>query len=58
MKKILESTPETREYLKSLPIAGKCTTDGIPFVWMYDDYNGTCDCYFLRKWMDLCLDDK
>ena len=66
MKKILESTPKTREYLESLPkvymiarwagygvrefpFAGKCTTDGIPFVWTYDDCNGTCDCYFLRK---------
>ena len=66
MKKILENTPETREYLASLPkiymiacwagygvrefpFAGKCTTDGIPFVWIYDDCNGTCDCYFLRK---------
>lgn len=50
MKKILENTAETREYLESLPkiymiarwagygvrefpFAGKCTTDGIPFVW-------------------------
>lgn len=69
MKKILENTPETREYLESLPkiymiarwvgygilefpFAGKCTTDGIPFVWMYDDCNGTCDRYFLRKLTD------
>lgn len=66
VKKTLENTPETREYLESLPkiymiarwigcgvqgfpFAGKCTTDGIPFVWAYDDCNGTCDCYFLRK---------
>ena len=41
MKKILESTPETREYLESLPI-----------VRMYDDCNGTCDRYFLRKLTD------
>lgn len=69
MKKILENTPKTREYLESLPkiymiacwigcgvrgfpFAGKCTTDGIPFVWMYDDQNGTCDRYFLRKLTD------
>lgn len=69
MKKILESTPETREYLESLPkvyiiarwagygvrafpFAGKCTTDGTPFIWDYDDQNGTCDCYFLRKLTD------
>ena len=69
MKKILESTSETREYLESLPkiymiarwvgygvrefpFAGKCTTDGIPFVWDYDDQNGPCDCYFLRKLTD------
>ena len=66
MKKILESTPETREYLESLPkiymiacwagygvrefpFAGKHTTDGIPLVWDYDDQNGTCDYYFMRK---------
>ena len=69
MKKILESTLETREYLESLPkiymiarwvgygvlafpFAGKCTTDGIPFVWDRDDQNGTCDSYFLRKLTD------
>lgn len=34
------------------PFAGKCTTDGTPFVWIYDDRNGTCDCYFLRKLTD------
>ena len=66
MKKILENTIETREYLdafpkicriarwvgcgvRGFPFAGKCTTDGIPLVWDYDDQNGTCDCYFLRK---------
>lgn len=66
MEKILENTPETREYLESLPkiymiaywagygvrefpFAGKYTIDGIPFVWIYDDCNGTCDCYFVRK---------
>ena len=69
MKKILENTAKTREYLESLskiymvarwagygirefPFAGKCTEDGIPFVWDYDDCNGTCDCYFLRKLTD------
>lgn len=69
MKKILENTPETREYLESLPkiymiarwvgygvrefpFAGKYTTDGIPLVWDYDDQNGTCDRYFLRKLTD------
>lgn len=31
------------------PFAGKYTTDGIPFVWDYDDCNGTRDCFFLRK---------
>ena len=34
------------------PFAGKCTTDGVPLVWMYDDCNGTCDRYFLRKLTD------
>lgn len=69
MKKILENTAETREYLESLPkiymiacwagygvrafpFAGKYTADGIPFVWDYDDCNGTCDCYCLRKLTD------
>lgn len=69
MKKILENTPETREYLESLPkiymialwagygirefsFAGKCTENATPFVWDYDDQNGTCDCYFLRKLTD------
>ena len=69
MKKILENTPKTREYLESLskiymiarwvgygirefPFAGKYTADGIPFVWDYDDCNGTCDCYCLRKLTD------
>lgn len=69
MKKILESTPETREYLESLPkiymiakwagcgirefpFAGKCDDKGVPFVYCYDDRNGTCDCYFLRKLTD------
>lgn len=66
MKKILENTIKTREYLESLPkiymiacwagygvrgfpFAGKCTEDGVPMVWLRDDCNGTCDCYFLRK---------
>lgn len=35
--------------VREFPFADKYTTDGIPFVWMYDDCNGTCDCYFLRK---------
>ena len=65
MKKILESTPETREYLESLPkvymiacwagygvrefpFAGKCTTDGIPLVWDYDDQNDN------RNEVDIC----
>lgn len=69
MKKILESTPETREYLESLPkvymiarwagygvrafpFAGKCDDKGTPFVYVHDDQNGTCDCYFLRKLTD------
>ena len=69
MKKILENTAKTREYLESLPkiymiacwagygvrafpFTGKCAADGVPFVWDYDDCNGTCDCYFLRKLTD------
>ena len=69
MKKILENTSKTREYLESLPkiymiarwagygvrefpFAGKCTENATPFVWDYDDCNGTCDCYFLRKLTD------
>ena len=69
MKKILENTAETREYLESLPkiymiarwvgygvrefpFAGKCTENATPFVWDYDDQNGTCDSYFLRKLTD------
>jgi len=69
MKKILENTAETREYLKSLPkiymiakwagygvrefpFAGKYTENGIPLIFDYDDQNGTCDCYFLRKLTD------
>ena len=69
MKKILENTAETHEYLESLPkvytiarwagygirefpFTGKCAADGVPFVWTYDDCNGTCDCYFLRKLTD------
>lgn len=35
--------------VREFPFAGKCTIDGIPFVWDYNDQNGTCDCYFLRK---------
>ena len=38
--------------VQEFPFAGKCTEDGIPFIWMYDDQNGTCDCYFLRKLTD------
>ncbi len=38
--------------VREFPFAGKCTIDGIPFVWDYDDQNGTCDCYFLRKLTD------
>ena len=69
MKKILENTTETREYLDSLPkiymiacwagygvrefpFAGKCTENATPLVWDYDDQNGTCDFYFLRKLTD------
>ena len=69
MKKILENTIETREYLESFPkiymiarwagygvlafpFAGKYATDGVPLVWYYDDQNGTCDRYFLRKLTD------
>ena len=35
--------------VREFPFAGKYTTDGIPLVWDYDDQNGTCDRYFLRK---------
>lgn len=28
--------------------SGKCTKEGIPLVWQYDDFNGTIDDYFLR----------
>ena len=38
--------------VREFPFAGKYTIDGIPFVWAYDDRNGTCDCYFLRKLTD------
>ena len=38
--------------VQEFPFAGKCTEDGIPFIWMYDDQNGTCDSYFLRKLTD------
>ena len=38
--------------IREFPFAGKCTEDGIPFVWDYDDCNGTCDCYCLRKLTD------
>lgn len=31
------------------PFAGKCDDKGVPFVYCYDDQNGTCDCYFLRR---------
>ena len=55
-RKYLESLPKIYMIARwvgygivGLPFAGKYTTDGIPFVWMYDDCNGTCDCYFLRK---------
>lgn len=34
------------------PFAGKYTTNGVPLVWCYDDQNGTCDHYFLRKLTD------
>lgn len=34
------------------PFAGKFTADSIPFVWMYDGRNGTCDRYCLRKLTD------
>ena len=33
-----------REYA----FAGKCSESGIPFVWDYDDHNGTCDSWWLR----------
>ena len=38
--------------VREFPFAGKYTTDGIPLVWDYDDQNGTCDRYFLRKLTD------
>ena len=38
--------------VREFPFAGKFTADSIPFVWMYDDCNGTCDRYFLRKLTD------
>lgn len=38
--------------VREFPFAGKCTADGIPFVWVHDDCNGTCDRYFLRKLTD------
>lgn len=38
--------------VREFPFAGKYTENGIPFVWNYDDQNGTCDCYFLRKLTD------
>lgn len=34
-----------REY----PFSGKCTHDGIPLVWDYNDFNGTQDLYVLTK---------
>lgn len=69
MRRILENTTETREYLKSLPkiymvakwagygvreyyFSGKCTEASVPVVWLRDDCNGACDCYFLRKLTD------
>lgn len=55
----LESLPKiymiacwARYGVLEFPFAGKCTTDGTPFVWMYDDCNGTRDHYFLRKLTD------
>ena len=29
--------------------SGKCTKEGEPLVWQYDDFNGTADYYVLRK---------
>jgi len=34
-----------REY----PFSGKCTPEGIPLVWDYNDFNGTQDLYVLTK---------
>lgn len=31
------------------PSAGKINKDGIPFVWQYDDFNGTSNTYVLRE---------
>lgn len=36
---------EVREF----PYAGKCDKYGIPYVWNYEDFDGTCDVYCLRK---------
>lgn len=38
--------------VREFPFAGKCTENATPFVWDYDDQNGTCDSYFLRKLTD------
>lgn len=35
--------------VQEFPFAGRCDDKGIPFVYVHDDCNGTCDCYFLRK---------
>lgn len=58
-RKYLESLPKIYMIacwagygVRGFPFAGKCAADGVPFVWIYDDQNGTCDCYFLRKLTD------
>ena len=38
--------------VREFPFVGKCDDKGIPFVYCYDDCNGTCDRYFLRKLTD------
>lgn len=72
MRKILENSHETKEYLDKLPkiylvacwagygvrefpFAGKFIKDEyqnniyVPLVYDYDDFNGTCDNWYLRK---------
>lgn len=55
-KKYLESLPKIYMIacwagygVREFPYAGKCDENGIPYVYDYDDHNGTVDQYELRK---------
>lgn len=55
-KKYLESLPKIYMVacwagfgVREFPFAGKCDENGVPYVYDYEDRNGTCDEFCLRK---------